>query len=142
MVSRVQQAVGRATDTVRAWDAVTASTREFKLAGTDTLDSFRTTLAVARGELRRFSRNKDVMVAVEIGREYVDEAWIRARQQFNNLAARSGLKVAASVVSSTTGDAAGVGTPTAAATHEADHRPRRDGPSFDRRARSNPSPSG
>lgn len=49
----------RATDSARAWKSLTGSVGGFKLAGRETLDSFRTTLAVARSELRRFGRNRD-----------------------------------------------------------------------------------
>lgn len=96
-VGKVQRAVGRATDTVRTWEAVTSSVKDFKLAGTETIDSFRTTLAVARNELRRFGHNKDVQVALEIGREYIDESWIRTRNYLQGIARRAGITIAAKI---------------------------------------------
>lgn len=95
----------RATDSARAWKSLTSSMGTFKLAGAETLQSFQTTLAVARSELRRFGRNKDVQVAVEIGREYLSESWIRTRAMLQRLANRSGIKIAASVVASRTSSA-------------------------------------
>ena len=101
-IGTIRGAFDRATDSAAAYKSLTTSIPQLKLAGSETVASVQTAMAVARSELQRFARNTDVQVAIEIGREYLDEAWIKARPILQNLADRSGIKVAAAVVADRT----------------------------------------
>lgn len=92
-------AYDRLTNSARAYESMQQSVGGLKLAGAETLGALQTTFAVARSELRKFGRNRDVQVAIEIGREYVDEAWIKARATLQRLANATRLNVAAQIVS-------------------------------------------
>lgn len=94
----------KATDSAAAYDRMAESIGEVKLAGGETIAAMRNTLAVARSELRRFADNTDVKVAVEIGREYLDESWIKARAYLEGVSRRAGINVAARVVAAKSGD--------------------------------------
>ncbi|MGC4031483.1 MAG: tape measure protein [Tepidisphaeraceae bacterium] len=97
-LSVVQSAYAKATDQAAAYDRMQGSIGQLKLAGAETLTSLQTVLAVARSEIRKFSNNMDVRVAVEIAREQIDEAWIKAKPQLQRLVDASRIKVAAQFV--------------------------------------------
>ena len=100
----VQSAYAKATDQAAAYDRMQASVGQAKLAGAETIQSLQTTFAVARSELRKFANNRDVQVAIEIGREYLDESWRKVQPQLQRLVDASRIKVAAQVVADKTTD--------------------------------------
>ncbi|HEV2294096.1 MAG TPA: tape measure protein [Tepidisphaeraceae bacterium] len=106
-LASVRAGFDRATNAASAYQGMTSSIGALKLAGADTLRSFRTTMGVARSELQKFGRNKDVQVALEIGREHLSKAWLKARPSLQRVVNASGLKVAASVVADKTQNARG-----------------------------------
>jgi hypothetical protein len=98
----VSKSFSRALDTGKAWNNFSANLKGFKLAGSDTLRELQTTLAVARSSLKQFGRNRDVQVAIEFGREQLDEAWIKAREQLHRFASATKLPVLVNIVSART----------------------------------------
>jgi hypothetical protein len=87
-----------ATDSVQAYKAMSASIKPLKLASTDAARSFQTTMAVARSELAKFSRNSDVQYALEVSREKLSESWISARNFLRRSAAAAKIDIAVSAV--------------------------------------------
>jgi tape measure domain-containing protein len=101
----VRTAFNRATDAGAAYEGMANSVGGLKLAGAETLQSLQTTFAVARSELRRFARNKDVQVAIEFGREHLSEAWLKARSVLQRAIDATKIRIAAAVVADRTQDA-------------------------------------
>lgn len=102
MIGGIRSAFDRATDSAKAYKNLTGSIGELKLAGRDTVSSLQTTFAVARSELQKFANSSDVKIAVEWSREQMSEAWLRTRPVLQSLVERTGIKVAASIVSDKT----------------------------------------
>jgi tape measure domain-containing protein len=107
LLNGVRAGFDRATNSAAAYEGMAKSVGELKLAGADTVASLQTTFAVARSELRKFARNQDVQVAMEIGREYLAESWLKARPFLQRVIDASRLKVAAAVVADRTQDVRG-----------------------------------
>ncbi|MFT3786082.1 MAG: hypothetical protein QM770_07945 [Tepidisphaeraceae bacterium] len=104
-LTKLAGVVANVTNDIRTYGKLVESTRELKLASSDTLTGFRTTLAVARSELRKFAANKDVQVALEIGREKIDETLRSAHAYAQRLAKSVGIDVGAKVVTKGAADA-------------------------------------
>lgn len=77
----------------KVWARAALQKTELKLAGSETIRSLKTTLAVARSELNRFARNRDVKVAIEIGAANLQDAYLNARKRLQAVAAKNPVKV-------------------------------------------------
>lgn len=77
----------------KVWARAALQKTELKLAGSETINSLKTTLAVARSELNRFARNRDVKVAIEIGAANLQDAYLNARKRLQAVAAKYPVKV-------------------------------------------------
>jgi tape measure domain-containing protein len=97
-VSIASAAFNRLTNSTAAYSRMSKSAGELKLAGADTIASLQTTMAFAQSAMRTFARNRDVQIGMEIGREKLAEAWLRARPILQGIVAASRVQVAASIV--------------------------------------------
>lgn len=99
--------LGRLTDTVATNKAMMASVGEVKIAGRETISSLSNVLMAARYKLQDFTKNHDVQVAAEIGREKLSESWFAVRKWLANAAERAGVNVALGVAKGKTADLKG-----------------------------------
>jgi hypothetical protein len=101
-VGALRTGFAAATNSANAFERAMLSAGKVKIAGAESVASLRAALTTARAELNKFANHHDVAVMIEVSREFLDESYIKARSSLNSLIKKSGLKVAAAVVSDKT----------------------------------------